>query len=263
MIQGDISYMHPKPARKAVPTTSALRWHQRLQLLTGAALLVLSTDQAAANVVKFTGRAFNGAGGLEYVEHHTVRYEDGMVSESKTIYLDPDNRQIGDLVSDYAEGPQYGSYQFRDLRARYEDGADVLGDRIFVFRKSTPRKAKKTNELNRIDNQIVGQGFNHFIAYNLDAIAAGQILHVRLVLPSRLSQYKFRIRLRKIADDTAYIRLEIDNWFLRLLAPYIDAEYSLKTKRLLRYEGISNLTDASGKHKKVVITYDYASRVES
>ena len=40
-------------------------------------------------------------------------------------------------------------------------------------------------------------------------------------------------------------------------APHVDAEYDLKTRRLLRYEGISNLKDASGKHKKVTITYSY------
>lgn len=225
-----------------------------------AVLILLCSGHATANVMTFTGRAFNRAGELEYVEKHTVRYTDGMVSESQTIYLDPDNRQIGYLNSDYAQGPQYGSYEFNDMRARYEDGASVNGDRILVFRKSDPRKAIKSKNIQLSENQIVGQGFNHFIANNLDAVAAGQVFQVRLVLPSRLNQYKFRIRLRNIENDTAYIRLEIDNWFLRLIAPYVEAEYSLKTKRLLRYEGISNMTDAFGKHRKVVIAYEYVSR---
>jgi hypothetical protein len=78
-------------------------------------------------------------------------------------------------------------------------------------------------------------------------------------LPSRLDQYEFRIRKRKINGDTLYIRLEIDNWLLRMFAPHVDAEYDLKTRHLLRYEGISNLEDAAGKHKKVSITYSYES----
>jgi hypothetical protein len=44
-----------------------------------------------------------------------------------------------------------------------------------------------------------------------------------------------------------------------MFAPHVDAEYDLKTRRLLRYEGISNLEDNSGKHKKVTITYSYES----
>jgi hypothetical protein len=72
-----------------------------------------------------------------------------------------------------------------------------------------------------------------------------------------LDQYEFRIRKRKINADTLYIRLEVDNWLLRLLAPHVDVEYDLKTRHLLRYEGISNLEDTSGKNKKVFITYSY------
>jgi hypothetical protein len=62
-----------------------------------------------------------------------------------------------------------------------------------------------------------------------------------------------------IEGDTIHIRLDIDNWFLRLFAPHVDVEYDLQTHRLLRYEGISNLADASGKYSKVVITYSYDS----
>jgi hypothetical protein len=95
------------------------------------------------------------------------------------------------------------------------------------------------------DNRIVGQGFHPFLCNRLESIAAGEIFHVQLVLPSRLNQYQFRIRKLQIQGDVPRIRLEIDNWFLRLFAPQVDADYRLKTGRLLRYEGISNLTDAS------------------
>jgi hypothetical protein len=221
------------------------------------AAILLSAVHASANILTFTGKAVDESGQLQYLERHSVRYADGDVIESKTVYLDESNRKIGDLISDYEQGSQYGSYIFRDLRANYKDGARVETDRIMVFRKSDPQEPLKKNALQRTANQIVGQGFNHFISENLEAIMAGQILHVRLVLPSRLNQYDFRIRGLKVENDTAYVRLEIDNWFLRLLAPHVDAEYCAITGRLLRYEGISNLTDGSGKHKKVVITYDY------
>jgi hypothetical protein len=81
---------------------------------------------------------------------------------------------------------------------------------------------------------------------------------VQLVLPSRLNQYQFRIRKLQIEGTVLSIRLEIDKWFLRLFAPHVDADYDLKTRRLLRYEGISNLTDASGKYRNVIINYTYS-----
>jgi hypothetical protein len=212
---------------------------------------------AEAHGETFVGKALNSKGTVEYVERHTVTYKDGRPSESETIYFDDNNRIIGDLISEYSFGPQFGSYHFRDVRANYEDGAEVSAEKIRIFRKKSAEEDIEERFLNQEQDQIVGQGFHQFISYNTDQIAEGEVFHVRLVLPSRLDQFKFRIRKRDIKGDTIYIRLEIDNWFLRLFAPHIDVEYDLRTRRLLRYEGVSNLEDDSGKHRKVTITYTY------
>ncbi|MGD8776785.1 MAG: hypothetical protein PVF76_07530 [Syntrophobacterales bacterium] len=229
------------------------------KLIMIATLIVSGLSTAEASNETFTGKAVNPRGALQYTERHFVNYENGTVSKSQTVYYDPFDRKIGDLISDYTHGPQFGSYDFRDIRAQYEDGAEVADDRVRLFRKESPEDDFEAKYLKRKTDQIVGQGFHHFVANNLEAIARGEVFHVRLVMPSRLDQFKFRIRKRKIEDDTLHIRLDIDNWFLRLFAPHVDVEYDLQTRRLLRYEGISNLADASGKYSKVVITYSYDS----
>jgi len=221
--------------------------------------LNLSCFGAEAHGETFVGKAVNEKGILEYVEYHTVIYENGNVSKSQTIYYDANNNKIGELVSEYSLGPQYGSYDFRDIRAQHQDGAKVAVDRIRLYRKQSPKDDIEETYLAKEEDQIVGQGFHQFIVHNLEQIAQGEVFHIQLVLPSRLDQYEFRIRKRKINGDTLYIRLEIDNWLLRMFAPHVDAEYDLKTRHLLRYEGISNLEDAAGKHKKVSITYSYES----
>jgi len=208
---------------------------------------------------KFVGKAVNFKGTLEYAEYHTVNYIKGKVSESQTIYYDANNNKIGELISEYSHGLQFGSYDFRDIRAQYEDGAKVELDRIRLFRKKSPESDLEDKYILKEDNQIVGQGFHQFIVHNLEQIAQGEIFQVRLVLPSRLDQYEFRIRKRKIEGDILFIRLEVENWLLRLFAPNIDVDYDLKKGHLLRYEGISNLEDTTGKHKKVIITYTYES----
>jgi len=205
----------------------------------------------------FTGRAVNLEGRLEYTEHHTVRYRNGGPTQSETVYYDALNQKIGDLKSTYAFGPQFGSYHFRDTRAEYEDGADVSADTIRLFRRMGPERDPEEKLLPREEDQIVGQGFHQFIVQNMEDIVRGEVFHVRLVLPSRLDQFEFRIRKRKMEADRVFIRLEIDNWFLRLFAPDVDVEYNPETRRLLRYEGVSNLEDASGGHKTVVITYTH------
>ena len=207
----------------------------------------------------FIGKAVNSEGALEYVEYHSVVYRNGKVSESQTVYYDENDNKIGELISEYSFGPQFGSYDFRDIRAQYQDGAKVALDRIYLFRKRSPEDAIEGKYLAKERDQIVGQGFHQFIVHNLEQITQGEAFLIRLVLPSRLDQYEFRIRKRKINGDTLCIRLEMKNWFLRLLAPHVDVEYDLRTRHLLRYEGISNLANTSGKHKKVTITYSYES----
>jgi hypothetical protein len=214
---------------------------------------------AQAHGETFVGKAVNEKGVLEYVEYHTVTYENGKVSGSQTIYYDANNTKIGELISEYSFGPQFGSYDFRDIRAQYQDGAKVTVDRIWLYRKQNPEDDIDETYLSKEADQIVGQGFHQFIADNLERISQGEVFHIRLVLPSRLDQYEFRIRKREIKGDTLYIRFEIDNWILRLFAPHIDVEYDLRTRHLLRYEGVSNLEDASGNHKNVTITYSYES----
>ena len=219
--------------------------------------LILSSFGTVAQGEKFVGKAVNSEGTLEYAEYHTVTHSNGKVSESQTMYYDANNNKIGELISEYSFGPQFGSYDFRDIRAQYQDGAKVAVDRIWLFRKKSPEDDIEDTFISKEDNQIVGQGFHQFIVNNLEQIAQGEIFQVRLVLPSRLDQYEFRIRKKKIEGGTIFIRLEVENWLLRILAPHIDVDYDLKNRHLLRYEGISNLEDTSGKHKKVFITYSY------
>ncbi len=221
-------------------------------------LTAAATAHAEKRVETFTGRAVDESGSIEYIERHRVVYRSGSVVESETRYFDEQNRPIGKLVSDYSAGVRFGSYEFVDKRARYRDGARVLEDAIVVFRDEAADNAGvEQSVLPRKDDQIVGQGFHQFIRENLGRIADGEIFHVKMVLPSRLDQFAFRIRCLQVNGNLATVRLEIDNWLLRFFAPHLDAVYDVDTRHLVRYEGISNLADASGEYKKVTITYTY------
>ena len=215
------------------------------------------SDEAQNYTETFTGKAFDKTGALFYVEKHDVTYEGKTVIKSLTTYYDPNDRIIGTLSSEFDQDPRFCSYVFKDFRARYEDGAQMEKNRICLFRKPAPEEQKEEDCLPKTQSQIVGQGFHHFIVKHLKAIKSGEILHVKLVFPSRLDQYAFRIRKLEEKGDRLSVRLEIDNWFLRLFAPHVDAVYDRKNGHLLRYEGISNILNAEGDHPSVIIHYEY------
>jgi hypothetical protein len=219
--------------------------------------LSLFNGRALARTQTFIGKAFDETGTLEYVEKHDVVYEGNSVLTSHTTYLGPDKSVIGYLHSEYTPLPQFCSYIFKDLRRRYEDGVRLKKDRVCLFRKVAPRTQEETLCLPKEEKQIIGQGFHHFIRSHLVSIAEGEVFHVKLVLPSRLDQAGFRILKKKTEGNYLLIRLEIDNWLIRLFAPYMDVVYERESGRLMSYEGISNVADASGRFKKVKINYSY------
>lgn len=218
-------------------------------------LFLLLPAAASARTQTFKGKAYNEGGALVYKEQHTVRYNGDEVVRSRTAYFDPDDRPIGSLVSEYEPSPRFNDYTFEDRRKQYVDGVRLEGGSICLFRREAPGEPEETECLGRDDAQIVGQGFHHFIVEHLEAVAAGEVFHVKLALPSRLDQFDFRIRKLRSEGGRLWIRLEVDHWLLRLFAPHIDVLYDRPTGHLLRYYGISNVADASGECVPVRIEY--------
>lgn len=219
---------------------------------------ILGTVSVFAEVEWVQGKAINLNGELEFLEEHVIEYEGGRMATIKTVYYDSDFKKIGEQVSDFAHGPQLGSYDFTDERLRYHDGARVMQNQILIYCKEAAGEATKEKYLRRDASQIVGQGFHHFIVANLDSLARGDIISAKLVLPAHLDQFDIRIGKHHMAGNRIKVRIELDNWFLRLFTPHVEAEYDLNTRRLLSYRGLSMIAGESGKTVEVSISYDYS-----
>jgi hypothetical protein len=194
------------------------------------------------------------------VEEHIVRYENDRIAALKTIYYDADSKKIGEQVSDFSYGPQFGSYDFTDERLRYNDGARVMSNRILIYCKETPQADIQKKYLKRESDQIVGQGFHQFILANFGALLQGDVITAKLVLPAHMDQFDIRILKNKLEAGRLQIQIELDNWFLRLFTPRIEAEYDVDTRRLISYRGFSLIADESGKNIPVTVSYDYSQQ---
>ena len=140
------------------------------------------------------------------------------------------------------------------------DGARVMSNKILIYCKESPQTDIQKKYLKRESNQIVGQGFHQFILANLDALMQGDVVTAKLVLPAHMDQFDIRILKNKIEDGRLQIRIELDNWFLRLFTPSVEAEYDLDTRRLISYRGFSLIADGSGKNLPVTVFYDYSQQ---
>jgi hypothetical protein len=223
-------------------------------------IVIVGAVSASADVEWVYGKAVNPDGGLEFLEEHIIKYENDRIANIKTIYYDADLKKIGEQISDFSHGPQFGSYDFKDERLQYHDGARVMSDQILIYCKETPEAGKKEKYLRKDTNQIVGQGFHQFIVTNLDVLVRGDVISAKLVLPAQMDQFDIRIYKRKIENGRIQIQIELDNWFLRLFTPHVQAEYDLANKRLISYRGLSMISDLSGKTVEVEVSYDYSQQ---
>lgn len=234
-----------------------------MKLILGILFLLLHASVALeAKTEKFIGKAYDSKGNLVYTEKHTKVYKNGKIKKSETLYYQGQEEPVASLTSKYDLGPQYGEYEFVDKRLGYRDGASIENKKVILYRKEGSDSKKETSELELSDSQVIGQGFHHYIVQVFDRLMSGETIPVQLVFPGRLTQYDFRIRKIDHKDGIAVIKLDVDNWFFRLFAPSIECEYEIKTKRLMKYRGVSNLKNTDSRSKKlkpykVKINYEY------
>ncbi|HET8732334.1 MAG TPA: hypothetical protein VFM45_01045 [Anaeromyxobacteraceae bacterium] len=211
---------------------------------------------ASAPVVveRFEGVARGRDGSVAYVETHEVRVVGGSVASAETRYARPDGRTIARLVSAYAPGSFLPDYEFEDLRTgareavRREPGAVQLRDGDRVAKLDLPEDVPL----------VAGQGLDRYARAHLDALARGETLRVRLALPGRLDAFGFRLRGEPLPDGKVRVRFEPSSIVLRILAPSLEGEYDLSTRRLVRYVGVSNVPAEDGSTQQVEIAYSYS-----
>jgi hypothetical protein len=72
---------------------------------------------------------------------------------------------------------------------------------------------------------------------------------------SRLDYYKMRAVKISSTEKTLKVKIEPERKILRLLASPIVVNYDKSTKRILSYEGISNISDEHGDNFTIKLVY--------
>lgn len=187
------------------------------------------------------------SGALLYSEYHLARREGPRPIERLVIYRCPDGKPFGRKHLDYRASATAPAFVFDDRRSGYREGLRRAGSPALFFRSST-RERERSAALSG-EGAVVDAGFDEFVRANWAALQAGKPVPMRFAIPSRLRSMLFslsRTGSARVAGEDAWVfRLKLDG-LLGLVAPAIDVSYGKQSQRLLRFEGLSNLRDASG-----------------
>ena len=213
-----------------------------------AFLLAASTMPAVAAPYRAeTGLARDyDTGRLLYREEHLVRAAaDGRPLERVVLYRCADGTPFARKRIDYRDALEAPDFQFEDARSGYREGVrrDASGREVFVVR---PGDAEQEAPL-PAGPLVADAGFDPWLREAWPRLANGERVPLSFLVPSRLTSFDFKVYA---VDDEAdagerRFRLRLGGW-LGWIAPHIDVVYADADRRLLRFEGLSNLRDDAG-----------------
>jgi hypothetical protein len=220
-----------------------------VKILFALVLLMPATTQAALQFEE--GVAQNPeSNAVLYREQHWLRSEGGRPVERLVLYRCPDGTAFGRKQIDYRKSLLAPAFRYDDRRTGYEEG--LRDDRVrTVFVRSAARDAERSAPLSS-NPLVVDAGFDEFVHSQWQELVSGKAVPLDFAVPARLESMGFvvrRIGQAQVAGESAWVfRLRLDS-FIGWLAPHIDVSYGQQSRRLLRFEGLSNLRDDAGKNQ--------------
>lgn len=199
-------------------------------------------------------------GKLVYKELHTLTQNNGKIISSETVYYNPKGEIIARLTNNYTQSLSLPEHTMRDIRHKNTHGLRYLNDSPFMFNQDD----KDSEETKKIDIKdfkgklvVGGQGLHYYLVSNFESVIKNKTLKLKFVIPGRLDVYDFYLKLIGQSDEKIVFEVEIDNWFLKLFAPKLKMVYDAKSKRLLKYSGLSNIRTEEKEMMNVDIEYSY------
>lgn len=221
-------------------------------------LIILFSFKTYAETQVFSSIA-RVKGEIVYVERHTVQYQGRFPLKSRTEFLDVEGKQIGRMKSDYTRNIGAPAFLLRDYRHKSFQGLRWTGNKLETFaqEQGRPRLIKKYPADLENTIQIAGPGLIYFVATNLDKLISNKILEFQYIIPGRVEVFDFYIENIAHNSEVAEFEVKMNTWPMRLFSPRIKLIYNIQKKRLIFYEGPSNLRDDKGQMMNVDIKYEY------
>jgi len=232
---------------KATPLLSAL-----------LALLCCSLPAQAARVIGYVRDA--GTQRYLYTEvHDQTLAPDGAVLSGITTYFDTQGREFARKTLDFRAHRTVPVYRLDVPALRYAEGISSNAGPAQAF-KLDGKQTEREN-LPMDDGPVAAdEGFNQLLSDQLASIRRGDTVRFGLIAAGHLQRYKFRARKldEQGAGEASVLRVLVEpDSMLRMVVSPITLRYEPQSRRLLSYEGLSNILDpaTSKVYPKISITY--------
>jgi hypothetical protein len=194
---------------------------------------------------------------LLYTEKHSAIVDkEGFYKNLVTNYLDSNGQVFAKIQSNFDKNKIVPDYEFQDYRQKLREKVTLepSGQKINIEFEKAGKIENNTLEIKK--NSVLSQGFHNFILSQFKNLADKK-LEVYFVVTNRSDQYKFVVQNEKIEAGKMFISIKPANFFLNAIVPTIKLVYEIESRRLLTFEGLTNIDDSNGKTLTAKIDYTY------
>lgn len=210
---------------------------------------------AAGDLQRYTGEAFDADGRLAYRETHYLDLRSAQ-PRRLVVYQCPDGRTFArKQVTGAGMAPDF---RFHDGRDGYEEGVAAGGAGREVFWRPKADQPLRRKPVARVGAEVFDAGFDAFVRRHWDALARGETVNAKFLIPSRLQALPISLRPDPSAPrGQLALRMRLDAWY-GFAAPELRLRYRVQDRWLASFEGPGTIRDARGRHQAVRIEFPRA-----
>lgn len=224
-------------------------------------LVVLASVMTAEAVTakKLYGKAYDlKKTKVLYHEVHDVTIgDDGFNQKVETKYLDISLKEFAALKSTFKDNLFVPDSELKDSRLKRTEKLNLDGNKAKI-QVVTEGQKDQTKTISIDSTSVAGQGFNNFLLKYFDELATGKSKKVAIVVIPLLDFFKFtasRVGPASEREEAVEFKIQIASVFLKAFADPIFVKYDKKTRNLLEFRGLSNLSDEKDQKQQVLIQY--------
>lgn len=220
---------------------------------------LMQVSQAATKPVAghYLGIAYaRNSGTVLYSEEHWITR--GPREESRLVlYRCPGGQPFARKRVHGPIGGAVPDFDFYDHRDGYREGVSGRGGERRVYVQHGQAGSRQSSPLPARPNAVIDAGFDAYLRSHWDALGEGRDTNIAFLVPSRLAYIDLKIHVRDKTTASPPVRqfhLSLNAWY-GFVAPSINVTYSMRDRRLLRFEGVSNIRDNQGDTQQVRIEF--------
>jgi hypothetical protein len=197
-----------------------------------------------------------------YGERHVLEFHRGAIVNRVVLYTCADGSPFARKVVSYMT-PTAPDFELEDDSSGLREGVRGASSGRVVFFRQNGSSQEKSAPLPPTPGLVIDAGFDEFVRANWSRLMSGQSMRFHFLVPSRLESISFQVQhLRKDRIDgvpVEVVRLKLSG-MLGWILPSIDVSYAAAEHVLLRYDGLSDLRDASNDNYQVIIDFPAKDR---